>query len=51
MAKHKKLYLVMRKNFTMSVAEHWHRLPTEVVESPCLETFRTHRDEFLCHMF
>lgn len=41
MGKTKKFHLNVRKNFfTMRVAERWHRLPREVVESPCLETFK-----------
>ena len=39
----------MRKTFfPVRVPEQWHRLPREVVESPSLETFRTHLDMFLC---
>jgi len=33
--------------FCVRVAEHWHRLPREVVESPCLEIFRSHLDTVL----
>ncbi|PKU33643.1 reverse hypothetical protein [Limosa lapponica baueri] len=48
---YKKFHLYMRKNFfTLRVAEHWNRLPREVVESPSLETFKTHLDMFLCHL-
>ncbi|PKU47004.1 hypothetical protein llap_2718 [Limosa lapponica baueri] len=48
---YKKFHLNMRKNFfTLRVAEHWNRLPREVVESPSLETFKTHLDTFLCNL-
>ena len=46
---HRKFHKNMRKNFfTVRVAEHWNRLPGEVVESPSLETFKTYLDAFLC---
>jgi len=39
----------MRKNFfTVTVMEHWNRLPREVVESPSLEIFKTRLDNVLC---
>jgi len=49
--KHRKLRLNMRKNLvTLRVMEHWNRLPREVVESPALETFKTHLDKVLCSL-
>ena len=48
---HKKFHLYMRKNFfTLRVADHWNRLPREAVESPSLETFKTHLDTTLCNL-
>ncbi|KAJ7397058.1 hypothetical protein BTVI_138953 [Pitangus sulphuratus] len=44
--KYKKFHLNMRKNFTLGVAEHWNRLPREVVQSRSLEKFKTHLDAF-----
>lgn len=49
--KHKKFNLDMRNIFTLREAEHWNRLPREIVESPILETFKTHLDKFLCNLF
>ncbi|KAK4818495.1 LOW QUALITY PROTEIN: hypothetical protein QYF61_014225 [Mycteria americana] len=37
--KHRRFPLNIRKLFTLRVTEHWHRLPTEAVESPALEVF------------
>jgi len=48
--KHKKFRLKTRKNFTLKVAEHWNRLPREVVESPSLEIFKTRLDEVLYNL-
>jgi len=37
--------LNIRKHFfTVRVAEHWHRLPRKVVESPFLEILKSHVD-------
>lgn len=48
---HRVFQLNMRKNlFTVRVTEHWHRLPTEVVESSFLEIFKTYLDAFLCNL-
>ncbi|KFQ40448.1 hypothetical protein N332_05343, partial [Mesitornis unicolor] len=48
---HRRFNLNMRKNFfTVRVTEHWPRLPREVVESPSLETFKTHLAVFLCDL-
>jgi len=35
---------------TVRVAEHWNRLPREVVESPPLEIYKTHLDAYLCNL-
>jgi len=49
--KHRKFHLKMRKNFfPLRVTEPWNRLPREVVESPSLETFKTHLDNVLCSL-
>lgn len=40
----------MRKNFfTVRVAEHWHRVAIDVMESP-LEICKTNLDTFLCDL-
>jgi len=41
----------MRKTFfTLSVTEHWNRLPREAVKSLSLEIFKTCLDTFLCNL-
>jgi len=46
--KHRMFRLNMRKNFfPLWLAEHWNRLPREVVESPSLEIFKTRLDKVL----
>jgi len=35
---------VRKKYFTMSVVNHWARLPREVVDAPSLETFKVRLD-------
>ncbi|GAB0183238.1 hypothetical protein GRJ2_000789100 [Grus japonensis] len=48
---HRKFDLNIRKNFfTLRVAEHWSRLPREVVESPSLEILKTSLDVILCDL-
>ncbi|KFV73780.1 hypothetical protein N308_13005, partial [Struthio camelus australis] len=47
----RKFRLNLRKNFfTVMVAEHWNRLPREVVASPSLEIFKTRLDVILGNM-
>jgi len=49
--KHRKFRLNMRNDFfTLSVMEHWNRLPREVVDSPSLEIFKTRLDKILCSL-
>ena len=46
----RRFHLNRRRNFTVGVTEHWNRLPGEAVESPSLETFKTHLESFLCDL-
>ena len=42
----------IRKHFfTVREVKHWHRLPGEIVESPSLEIFKSHRDMVLGGLF
>jgi len=46
--KHRRFHLNMRKRFiTVKVTEHRHRLPRDIVESPCLEILKSHLDTVL----
>jgi len=50
--KHRKLHVKIRKHsFTMRVTEHCHRLFREVVDSPCLEIFKSYLDMVLGNVF
>ena len=46
---HRKFHINnMQKNlYTVKVTEHWNRLPSEVVESPSVEIFKTQLDAYL----
>ncbi|KFP59546.1 hypothetical protein N322_01892, partial [Cariama cristata] len=47
----RKFHLNIRKNFyTLRVAEHWHRLPREGVESCSLEVLKNRLDVILCNL-
>jgi len=49
--KQRKFQLNMRKNFfTLRVTEPWNRLPRDVMDSPCLEIFKTQLDQVLCSL-
>ncbi|KFQ81657.1 hypothetical protein N335_10499, partial [Phaethon lepturus] len=46
-----RLRLDVRKKFlTLSVVNHWHRLPREVVDAPSLETFQVRMDEAVSNL-
>ncbi|KFQ28197.1 hypothetical protein N332_13566, partial [Mesitornis unicolor] len=47
---HRRFNLKIRKSFFTVKVTTWPRLPREVVESPSLETFKTHLDAFLCDL-
>ena len=48
--KPRKFHVDMRKNFAVRGTEHWNRSSREVVQSPSLETFKTHLDAILCNV-
>jgi len=41
---------IRKKFFTMRVVKHWQRLPREVVDAPCLETFKARLDGALSNL-
>ena len=41
---------IRKKFFTMRVVKHWHRLPREVVDATCLETFKVRLDGALSNV-
>lgn len=47
---YKRFHLDMRKNFMLRMAEHWNKLPMEVVEPPSQEAFETYLTMVLCHL-
>lgn len=48
---HKKFHLNIRKYLTVLVTEQLKRLPREVVDSPCLEIFKSHLGVALGNLF
>ena len=46
----RKFHTNTQKNFMVRVMEHWNRLPSEVVESPAMEIFKTCLNSFLCNL-
>ena len=47
--KHRMFHTNMWKNFfTVSVMEHWNRLPRDVVECPSMKIFKIPLDAYLC---
>jgi len=46
----KNIYIIRRKLFTVRVVRHWNRLPSEAVDVPSLEAFKTRLDEALSNL-
>ena len=42
---------IRKKSFTVRVVRHWHRLPREVVDAPCLETVKVRLDRAPSKLF
>jgi len=38
---------IRKKFFTVKLLRHWNRLPSEVVDAPCLSVFNRHSDNAL----
>ena len=48
---HRKFHVNMQKNFfIVRMAEHWNRLPRQVVESPSVEIFKICLDATYCRV-
>jgi len=41
---------IRKKFFTVRVVRHWNRLPREVVDAPCLKSFKSMLDGALCNL-
>ena len=41
---------VRKKFFTVRAVRHWHRLPREAVDAPCLAVFKARLDEALSNL-
>ena len=41
---------IRKKLFTVRVVRHWNRLPSEAVDVPSLEAFKTRLDEALSNL-
>jgi len=41
---------IRKRFFTMRIVKHWTRLPREVVNAPCLETFKPRLDRALSNL-
>ena len=47
----KKSFLFLFSMFSVRVVRHWNRLPTDVVDAPCLVTFKAKLHQALCNLF